>query len=373
MGPAGIPNGGRAMTAFQRLLIGLGVAVVIGALFNALREVLAPFLIGAAAAYLLDPVVVWLQRFGWSRALSTTVICVAFAGVVAGVIFVIVPILYEQIVALIGALPELMSRAMAIAQSSLQKFTARLSPEQYEKIQETVGSHAGEALAWLASLFGGVWSGGLAIINIISLVFITPLVTFYLMRDWPKVVASIDGCLPRGHAGTIRAVLADIDRALAGFIRGQAFVCLFLGVAYTIALTIAGLQFALLLGILIGVLAVIPIVGTAIGAVACISLAIIQFGTWEGVLTIAAIFAAIQAFEGNILQPKLVGDRVGLHPLWIVFALMAGGALMGFIGVLVAVPAAAAIGVLARFGVSRYLAGSFYRGDRPAGPQGGET
>jgi predicted PurR-regulated permease PerM len=361
------------MTPFQRLLIGLVVAVVVGALFNALREVLMPFLIGAAAAYLLDPVVVWLQRFGWSRALSTTVICIVFAGVVAGVVFVIAPLLYEQIVTLIGALPELMSRAIAILQSSLHKFTARLSPEQYEKIQETVGSHAGEALSWLASLFGGAWRGGLAVISIISLVFITPLVTFYLMRDWPKVVASIDRCLPRNQAGTIRAVLADIDRALAGFIRGQAFVCLFLGVAYTIALTIAGLQFALLLGILIGVLAVIPIVGTAIGAAACISLAIIQFGTWEGVLTIAAIFAVIQAFEGNILQPKLVGDRVGLHPLWIVFALMAGGALMGFIGVLVAVPAAAAIGVLARFGVSRYLAGSFYRGDRPAGPQGGET
>ncbi|MHB1217991.1 MAG: AI-2E family transporter [Alphaproteobacteria bacterium] len=361
------------MTPFQRLLIGLGVAVVVGALFNALREVLMPFLIGAAAAYLLDPVVVWLQRFGWSRALSTTVICVVFAGVVAGVIFVIAPLLYEQIVTLIGALPELVSRAIAILQSSLHEFTARLSPEQYEKIQETVGGRAGEALSWLASLLGGVWSGGLAVISIISLVFITPLVTFYLMRDWPKVVASIDRCLPRDQAGTIRAVLADIDRALAGFIRGQALVCLFLGVAYAIALTIAGLQFALLLGILIGVLAVIPIVGTAIGAVACIGLAIIQFGTWEGVLTIAAIFAVIQAFEGNILQPKLVGDRVGLHPLWIVFALMAGGALMGFIGVLVAVPAAAAIGVLARFGVSRYLAGSFYRGDRPAGPQGGET
>lgn len=361
------------MTPFQRLLIGLGVAVIIGVLFNALREVLTPFLIGAAAACLLDPVVVWLQRYGWSRALSTTVICVVFAGVVAGVIFVIAPLLYEQIVALIGALPELMSRAIEIMQSSLHKFAARLSPEQYEKIQETVGSHAGEALSWLASLFGGVWSGGLAIINIISLVFITPLVTFYLMRDWPKVVASIDRCLPRNQAGTIRAVLADIDRALAGFIRGQAFVCLFLAIAYTIALTIAGLQFALLLGLLIGVLAVIPIVGTAIGAVACISLAIIQFGTWEGVLTIAAIFAVIQAFEGNILQPKLVGDRVGLHPLWIVFALMAGGALMGFVGVLIAVPAAAVIGVLARFGVSRYLAGSFYRGDCPAGPQGGET
>lgn len=359
------------MTPFQRLLIALSVAVVIGVLFNALREVLAPFIIGAAAAYLLDPVVVWLQRFGWSRALSTTVICVAFVGVVAGVIFLIVPVLYDQTMALIGALPDLVSRGLDLVQNNLHKFAARLSPEQYEKVQETVGSHAGEAVGWLAGLFAGLWSGGLAIINVISLVFITPLVTFYLMRDWPKVVASVDKCLPRDHAGTIRAVLADIDRALAGFIRGQAFVCLFLGVAYTITLTIAGLQFALLLGIVIGVLAIIPIVGTAIGAVSCITLAVVQFGNWQDVLTVAAIFAVIQSFEGNILQPKLVGDRVGLHPLWIVFALMAGGALVGFLGILLAVPMAAVIGVLARFGISRYLAGSFYRGDRPTGPPDG--
>ena len=361
------------MTAFQRLLIGLGIAIVLGALFNALREVLVPFLIGAAAAYLLDPVVVWLQRFGWSRALSTTVICLAFATLVAAVILLIAPLLQVQVAALIAALPDLMNRALELLQGGLHAFTARLSPEQYEKVKETVGSHAGEALSWLAGLFAGVWSGGLAVINILSLVFITPLVTFYLMRDWPKVVATVDRCLPRNHAATIRAVLTDMDRALAGFIRGQALVCLFLGVAYAIALTLAGLQFALLLGIMIGVLAVIPIVGTAIGAVTCVVLAIIQFGTWEGALTIAAIFVAIQVFEGNILQPKLVGDRVGLHPLWIVFALMAGGALVGFIGILIAVPAAAVIGVLARFAVSRYLAGSFYRGDRPADPQGGET
>lgn len=361
------------MTPFQRLLIGLGVAILLGALFNALREVLAPFIIGAAAAYLLDPLVLRLQRFGWSRTLATVVLSVAFAAFTAAVILLLAPILQEQVGALIAALPSLVSKGWDLIQVGFHRFTARLSPEQFERVKETVGSQAGEALGWAGGMLSGLWSGGLAIVNIISLIFITPLVTFYLMRDWPKVVASLDRCLPRGQAGTIRAVLADIDRSLAGFIRGQAMVCAFLGVAYAIALTVAGLQFGLLLGIVIGILAVIPIVGTAIGAVACIGLAAIQFGTWQDVLIIAAIFVTIQAIEGNILQPKLVGDRVGLHPLWIVFALMAGGALMGFIGVLIAVPAAAAIGVLARFAVSRYLAGSFYRGDRPAGPQGGET
>jgi predicted PurR-regulated permease PerM len=206
--------------------------------------------------------------------------------------------------------------------------------------------------------------GGVAVINLLGLLFLTPVVTFYLLRDWEKVLAAIDGALPLEHADTIRRLAAESNRAIGGYVRGQALVCLALGTIYAAGLTLVGLQFGFVIGLIAGIISFIPFVGTFVGGTLAIGMALAQFPPdWMGVVKVAAIFVAGQAIEGNILSPKLVGDRVGLHPVWIMFALLAGGSMFGFVGVLVAVPVAAVIGVMVRHLLGRYRASAIYRGN----------
>ena len=198
-------------------------------------------------------------------------------------------------------------------------------------------------------------SGGLALFKLASLLIITPVVSFYLLRDWDRIIAHMNSLLPPGHASTIRGLTAEIDDTIAGFVRGQANVCLILGFYYGIALSLAGLESGLLVGFGAGLISFIPYVGASVGLVVGVAIAIAQFSDWLPVFLVAVIFIVGQVAESYVLTPKLVGDRVGLHPVWIIFALLAGGALFDFTGVLLAVPAAAVIGVLARFGQARYL------------------
>ena len=204
-----------------------------------------------------------------------------------------------------------------------------------------------------------------AILNIVSLVVVTPIVTFFLLRDWDKMVAQIDSYLPRQSLETVRGQARIVSDTLVGFIHGQALVCLILAIYYGVALTAAGLASGLALGLLIGVLAIIPILGAATGFILAISLAALQYGTWTEILAVIGIFAFGQVAEANFLTPKLVGDRIHLHPVWVIFALFAGGTLYGFVGVLIAVPAAAVIGVLARFALARYRRSSLYDAREP--------
>jgi predicted PurR-regulated permease PerM len=191
-------------------------------------------------------------------------------------------------------------------------------------------------------------------------VFITPIVAFFLLRDWPRIVAGVDSWLPRHHLGTIREQARLVDLTLAGFMRGQLLVCLGTGIYYAVALTVIHLDFGLIIGILAGILTFIPYVGFATGFVLAMGLALLQFGTFSGMLWVFAVFAIGQVLEGNVLSPKLVGERVHLHPVWVIFALLAFGSVLGFVGVLIALPAAAVTGVLVRFALGRYLASPLY-------------
>src|SRR5690606_34210818 len=202
--------------------------------------------------------------------------------------------------------------------------------------------------------------------NLLALLFITPIVAFFLLRDWDDIVGRLDKWLPRPWAGVIREQAALIDETLAGFVRGQALVCLFLGTFYAVVLTVVGLDFGITIGLITGILSFIPYVGTTFGFVTSIAVAFAQFSEWLPILLVAGLFIAGQAIEGNFLTPKLVGDRVGLHPVWVIFALLAAGSLFGFVGVLLAIPVAAVIGVLARFVLGRYLTSRYYRGGLPA-------
>jgi predicted PurR-regulated permease PerM len=220
-----------------------------------------------------------------------------------------------------------------------------------------------DAATALLAFARSLWSGGRALISLFSLLVVTPVVAFYLLYDWRRVVATVDDCLPRRYAETIRMLARDIDRAIAGFVRGQTGVCLILGSLYVVAYAIVGLNFGFLIGLATGIATFIPYVGSSGGLIVALSVAVVQFWpNWVPIVSVLAICLVFQVFEGYVLSPYLVGSSVGLHPVWIMFALLAFGYLFGFLGLIVAIPIAAAVGVLVRYAVARYLGSSFYTG-----------
>ncbi len=343
--------------------------VIVFTLIVVLREVLLPFVMGMAIAYVLDPVADRLQKWGLSRALAATVLTIVFLLVVAALLTALAPILANQVEGFVSRLPHYMDQMRGRAQDILALVQARLSPEDVTRLQDALGGFAGGAVAWLGGVAKQVWSGGLVAINILSLLVITPIVTFYLLRDWDLIVKRLDGWLPRRHRATIREQLAEIDKTLAGFARGQAIVCLGLGIYYGMGLTLVGLEFGLIVGLGTGFISFVPYFGMLTGLVVGMGLAFAQFDAWLPIVLVAATFTVGQVVEGNFVTPKLVGDQIGLHPVWMIFALLAGGALFGFMGVLLSIPVAATIGVLMRFGLGRYLASPMYT-DEDSGGEG---
>jgi predicted PurR-regulated permease PerM len=350
------------MTGERRLRFWLlGFAVFLAALYL-LRSVLLPFVAGMAVAYLLDPICDRLEAWRLSRALATTLLTVLFLVVAVAAILLLIPVLAGQVASLLERVPELVEALRGQSAKLLAIVEARVDPAMLERIEGALSGSADSLVVWVTNVLGRVISGGVALINLISLLVITPVVAFYLLRDWDRIVARVDTWLPRDHAETIRAQAREVDRTLAGFIRGQGTVCLILGVFYAIALSLAGLDFGLVVGLVAGLLSFIPYVGAIVGLLLSLGLALVQFDDWLRVAIVAGIFFAGQAVEGNFLTPKLVGESVGLHPVWIIFGLLAGGALFGFVGVLLAIPAAAVIGVAARFALGRYMQSPYYHG-----------
>lgn len=350
------------MTASRQLRFWLVGTAVFILLLWVLGDVLGPFVAGMAVAYLLDPLVDRGERSGMPRWLAATVVLLSFAMLVFIAILLLVPLLRAQVVQLIEGAPGLVAWAKNDLIPELEALVGRLSPEDVERLRTAVGEYAGTAAGWAADVVRGVLSGGVAIVDVISVLLITPIVAFYLLRDWDKLMGTLDSWLPRPHAETVREQAREVDSTLAGFVRGQATVCVVLGLFYALALSAAGLNFGLVVGLVAGLLSFIPYVGSLVGFAASVGIALFQFDELWRVGLVAGIFIFGQAVEGNVLTPKLVGDRVGLHPVWVIFALMAAGSLFGFVGILLAVPVAAVIGVLVRFGLKQYLASPIYTG-----------
>ncbi|HTV87918.1 MAG TPA: AI-2E family transporter [Stellaceae bacterium] len=348
-----------------RLIFWLGLLVCAVLALGLLRGILMPFATGFAIAYILHPAVARLERLGVNRGVASLALLILFLFAFAAVLVILVPLIQGQIVQLIAGMPSFVTRLQGELGRFLQLLQQHLPAEDVGKVRDLVGTKIAEALTWLAGIVQGMVTSSLAILNIISLVIITPIVTFFLLRDWERMVAAIDSYLPRQSLDTVRGQARLISDTLVGFVHGQALVCLILAIFYGVALTAAGLSDGLALGVLIGVLAIIPILGVATGLVLAISLAAVQFGTWTAIIAVGGIFAFGQLMEANFLTPKLVGDRIHLHPVWVIFALLAGGTLFGFVGILVAVPAAAVIGVLARFALRRYVGSSLYDATPP--------
>ena len=352
------------MSDDRKVLIWLAGFLAFGFLLYALNGVLTPFVAGLAVAYFFDPVADRLEEMGASRGLAAGLIILAFLGLAAVILILLFPLLQNQVLGLVERIPNLVELLRERAAPILELLNEKLSSGEMDDLKGAAESYVGKVLSWFGGVLQRLWSGGMAFVNLLSLIVITPLVAFYLLRDWDIIVARFDELLPRQSADTFRQQFAAIDDTIAAFVRGQAMVCLVLGIYYAIGLTLAGLDFGLLVGLGTGLLAFIPYVGASIGLITGIGIALAQFSDWLPVVIVAVIFFAGQTAESYILTPKLVGGRVGLHPIWIIFALLAGGALFGFVGVLLAVPVTAVIGVLVRFWTTRYLESSLYDNSR---------
>lgn len=354
----------------RRLANILLILAVFGILLYLLKSVLLPFVAGILVAYFLDPLADRLERAGCSRTLATAIITAGFFLAVGLGIVVIFPLLQDQIVGLAHRMPAVIDAVRERAQPLIERLHTQLTDEQVAKLKDAAGGYAGEAVKWVTQFVKGLLSGGVAVFQLISLLIITPLVSFYLLRDWDRIVERFDTLLPRDMAPTIREQMAAIDATVAGWVRGQATVCLILGIWYGLGLTVVGLEFGLVVGFLTGLISFIPYFGCGIGLVVALGIALAQFGIGAKIVMVVGVFAIGQIVEGYILTPRLVGEKVGLHPVWVIFALFAGGALFGFTGVLLAVPVAAVIGVLIRFAISRYKESELYRGDDIGGGAG---
>ena len=351
----------------RQVLFWLGATAGLVLFLYVFSSILLPFLAGMILAYFLDPVADWLERRGLSRLAATILILVMFVIVLVLALMLIIPVLATQLADFLGRLPDYLSRLQALVTGFDPDWLSETLGVDPASLRDGLNSLLTQGAGFLSALFASIWSSGKTLIDLAGLFVITPVVAFYMLLDWDKMVATVDGWIPRDHLATVRAIARDIDTAVAGFVRGQGTLCLILGILYAIGLTAVGLNFGLLIGLFAGLVSFIPYIGSLLGLVLSVGVAIVQFWPdWHWVVVVAAIFFGGQFIEGNILQPNLVGKSVGLHPVWLMFALFAFGALFGFVGLLVAVPAAAAVGVLVRFALSRYLASPLYRGHGPS-------
>jgi predicted PurR-regulated permease PerM len=339
------------------------LAVVVGGIWL-LADILLPFIAGMGLAYLLDPVARAAGRFGVGRAVAALIIVAVVIIVLVVVAMLVVPVLGDQFTALLNKLPGYLERLQSLIADPSRPWLSKMVGERLSDSGKSLGGLAGQASGWFAAVAASLWSGGRALFSVVSLLVVTPVVAFYLLCDWDRLIAAVDGWLPVPHRNTIRGLAREIDSAIAAFVRGQAVICVVLAAFYAVGLTLVGLNFGFLIGLVTGLISFVPFVGALTGfLVACI-VAIAQF--WPNLTPISmviGVFAVGQGLEGYVLSPKLVGAKIGLHPVWLIFALFAFSYLFGFLGLLVAIPLAAAVGVLVRFALRQYMASSIYTGD----------
>jgi len=362
-----------ALTVKQQLTYWGIAAAILFLLLWFVGDALLPFLIGAAISYCLDPLADRLENLGLTRRLSVLIISMIGLVVFVALILLFIPTLIHQATALLTAIPD----AFSSLQSNLSDRFPDMNNEdsvvrrQLLKIGDLIESQG-------ALLLNAVISSAVSFINALVLLIIVPVVAIYLLFDWDNMIAKIDDLLPREHAPTVRRLANEIDKTLASFIRGQGTVCFLLGSYYIVALWLVGLNYGTVVGFIAGFLTFIPFVGAFVGGVLAIGLALFQFwgstevidgetityGTdWFRIGIVVVIYQLGQIIEGNFLTPRLVGSSIGLHPVWVLLALSVFGSIFGFVGMLVAVPLAAVLGVLTRFAISQYRTSRLYSGE----------
>ena len=355
-----VPPGGIVLQ--RQMAFWLAALAVFILLLWLLSEILLPFIAGLAIAYLLTPLTDRLERLGVNRLIAALLIITLVVLAFVYVILLVAPLLGGQLTSFIESVPGYVAKLQSLLSDPsrpwVQKLLgAGLSPDK------SIGDLVSQGVGWLTTFLRSLWSGGRALISLFSLVVVTPVVAFYLIYDWHRMIRTVDNAVPLQHRATVRGLALEIDAAIAGFVRGQTAVCLILGSFYAVALSLSGLNFGVLIGLISGLITFVPYVGSLTGLVLAFGVAVAQFWPAYGsILVVLGIFLVGQFLEGNVLSPKLVGESVGLHPVWLIFALLAFGYLFGFVGLLLAVPMAATIGVLVRFALSRYRDSALYTG-----------
>jgi len=358
----------------RQILLWSAIFAAFGFALYVLGSSVTPFAAGLALGYLLDPVVHKLEKLGLNRLGASLFILIVFSASLALILIVVAPLLGAQLINFAQRLPNYAMRLQALAVEEGNVLLAKygggwleaLGLKEHlstEQMQNSIRDFVAQGAQWLVNALKSLVSGGAAAFSFLSLLIITPVVAFYILVDWSRMVAELDSWLPLDHRDHIRAIAAEINDALAGFIRGQSMVCLFLGFWYGIGLTLIGLDFGFLIGVIAGVLSFIPYIGSLTALVLSIGVSLVQ--GWPDLrlfLMALAVVGTGQFLEGYVVSPKLVGESIGLHPVWLMFALLAFGQLFGFVGLVIAVPTAAAIGVLARHLVGVYLTSPLYKG-----------
>ncbi|MDK9696016.1 MAG: AI-2E family transporter [Siculibacillus sp.] len=352
------------MTLERQLRFWLGTLAGFVLFLWLFKGVLLPFVAGIALAYLLDPVADRLERLGLSRGLAALAIVLGIFVALIVALILVVPLLGHQLAGLLDRLPSLITRLQEMAgpyfDGELRKFLGGDAKAFEGGVQTALSQGAG----WITRVLQSLWNGGQAIVSVLSILVISPVVAAYMLVDWDRMIGLIDDWVPPRHRETVRLLAGRMDDAVSGFVRGQVLVCVVMGIYYGLGLALVGLEFGLLIGLMSGLLGIVPYVGFGSGLVVGLIVALVQYWPdWHGLALVAAVFAGGQALEGWILTPNWVGRSVGLHPVWLLFSLFAFGSLFGFVGMLVAVPASAAIGVLARFAIEQYMASPLYTGE----------
>jgi predicted PurR-regulated permease PerM len=339
--------------------------IFVGALWL-LSPILLPFVVGMAIAYVLDPLAKRLTKRGMSRLIAALLILGGFVLVLVILLLLIAPILANQFSAFIDNVPAYVLRLQSLVSDPAHPWLKRVVGDNLVGADKSVGGLMNQAMGYLTGILASLWAKGQALFSIFSLLIITPVVAFYLICDWDRMVSSVDRMIPLPQRDTVRGLFREINAAISAYVRGQSGVCLILGSYYALGLTFAGLSFGVLIGVVSGIFSFIPYVGSLTALVVSLSVALAQFfPDWTRILIVFGVVIFGQILEGNVLAPKLVGQSVGLHPVWLMFALFAFSYLFGFVGLLLAVPLAAASAVLIRFALRRYFGSPLYTGSRP--------
>ena len=354
------------MTFERQVVFWLALFLLLVLLLWLLSEILLPFIAGAAIAYLLTPVTDRMERLGVNRLAAALLIITVVVMAIVLVILLVAPILGGQLSSFIDNIPGYVTRLQSLLSDPSRPWLQKILGAGFSA-DKSIGDLVTQGVGWLTAFLKSLWSGGRALVSLFSLVVVTPVVAFYLIYDWHRMIRTADNWIPVHQRDTVRRLAREVDAAISGFVRGQSAVCLILGSFYSVALTLSGLNFGLLIGLISGIITFIPYVGSMTGLILALGVAVAQFWPEYGsILFVLGIFLVGQFVEGNLLAPKLVGESVGLHPLWLIFALLAFGYLFGFVGLLVAVPLAATIGVLVRFALQRYRESALYTGEPTA-------
>ncbi|MDW3710386.1 MULTISPECIES: AI-2E family transporter [Pseudomonas] len=347
----------------SRRWLWLGGVLLLCWLLYLLHPILSPFLIGMLLAYLGDPLVDRLERLGLSRTWGVVAVFTLFSLILLALLLVLVPMLGRQLVRLYELAPQMLDW---LQNSALPWVQAKLGLPQgfwrFDKLKEVISGHLGQTTDVVGVLLASATASGLALVGWVGNLLLIPVVGFYLLRDWDLMVAKLRGLLPRAREGLVVKLAGECHEVLGAFIRGQLLVMLALGTIYAVGLMSIGLDLGLLIGLLAGLASIVPYMGFVVGFGAAVAAALFQYSGFDlyPLIGVAVVFGVGQLLEGMLLTPLLVGDRIGLHPVAVIFAILAGGQLFGFTGVLLALPVAAVIMVLLRHAHDFYKLSQLY-------------